>query len=154
MASTFACSQSAAVGVAAWRTTAPLVVPDETLAPQVIGGRTKAALEREKTLVLRAIKDLEFDHAMGKVSDRDFADMGARLRARAAGLIAQLDLGATYQSAIEAEIARRLGPAASQTPPPAPIVASSAARVCSACQTANDPDARFCKRCGAQVTPA
>ena len=29
----------------------------------------------EKTLVLRSIKELEFDHAMGKVSDQDFADI-------------------------------------------------------------------------------
>ena len=62
----------------------------------LVGGRTRAALEREKTLALRAIKELEFDHAMGKVSDQDFAEMGARLRARAAGLMRQLDAGASY----------------------------------------------------------
>ena len=51
----------------------------------MLGGRTRAALEREKTLSLRSIKELEFDRAMGKVSEKDFAEMGARLRARAAG---------------------------------------------------------------------
>ena len=51
----------------------------------MLGGRTRAALEREKTLVLRSIKELEFDRAMGKVSEKDFAEMSARLRARAAG---------------------------------------------------------------------
>ena len=63
----------------------PLAGSDEPAGPQIFGGRTRAALEREKTLVLRSIKDLEFDHAMGKVSEKDFAEMGARLRARAAG---------------------------------------------------------------------
>ena len=29
--------------------------------------------EREKTLTLRALKDLEFDRAMGKISEGDFA---------------------------------------------------------------------------------
>ena len=48
----------------------------------LVGGRARAALEREKTLVLRSIKELEFDHAMGKVSDEDFAEM-ARPPARA-----------------------------------------------------------------------
>ena len=62
--------------------------------PQMLGGRTRAALEREKALVLRSIKELEFDRAMGKVSEKDFVEMSARLRARAAGLMRQLDAGA------------------------------------------------------------
>ena len=43
----------------------------------MLGGRTRAALEREKALVLRSIKELEFDRAMGKVSEKDFAEMSA-----------------------------------------------------------------------------
>ena len=43
----------------------------------------RAALEREKALVLRSIKELEFDRAMGKVSPKDFDEMAGRLRARA-----------------------------------------------------------------------
>jgi hypothetical protein len=31
--------------------------------------------------VLRSIKELEFDRAMGKMSEKDFAEMSARLRA-------------------------------------------------------------------------
>ena len=77
--------------------------------PQIFGGRTRAALEREKSLVLRSIKDLEFDHAMGKLSDNDFAEMGARLRGRAAGLLRQLDAGSGYREAIQMEIDKRLG---------------------------------------------
>jgi len=128
---------AAAVGLAALRTVMPLTskaAPDRT---QVLGGRTRAALEREKTLALRAIKELEFDRAMGKVSDRDFNEMSGRLRARAARLLRQLDAGAGYRSQIEREIERRLGKA------PAP-----AAGVCASCGTKNDADARFCKRCG------
>ncbi len=37
-------------------------------------------MEREKALVLRSIKELEFDRAMGKVSPRDFDEMSTRLR--------------------------------------------------------------------------
>src|SRR5262249_42609126 len=36
--------------------------------------RAIEVLQREKALVLRSIKELEFDHAMGKVSDADFKD--------------------------------------------------------------------------------
>ena len=48
-------------------------------------GRTRAALEREKALTLRAIKELEFDRAMGKVSERRLRrDARSAARARAA----------------------------------------------------------------------
>ena len=53
----------------------------------MIGQRTRVALEREKMLALRTIKELEFDRAMGKLSDEDFREMSGRLRARAARLM-------------------------------------------------------------------
>ena len=144
---------AAIVGIAALRTFLPLTQKSATFAPRMLGGRTRAALEREKTLVLRSIKELEFDRAMGKVSEKDFADMGARLRARATRLMRQLDAGAGYRSEIEKEITRRIGaaPAGSleqlrggskeQDPP-------YVAGTCASCGTGNDTDARFCKHCG------
>ena len=140
---------AAAVGMAAWRTLAPFTGSEEPAGPEILGGRTRAALEREKTLVLRSIKDLEFDRAMGKVSDKDFAEMSARLRARAARLIRQLDGGRSYREQIEQEIARRVGKAARP-----PAQRPTATNACGACGTENDGDARFCKRCGANVGSA
>jgi hypothetical protein len=148
---------AAAVGVAAWRMFSPLAGIDEPAGPQIFGGRTRAALEREKSLVLRSIKDLEFDHAMGKVSEKDFAEMGARLRARAAGLIRQLDSGTNYRQAIQAEIEKRVGRTLSGSPGEQPDKArptaetKSATKLCLSCCTPNDPDARFCKGCGYQL---
>jgi hypothetical protein len=154
---------AAAVGAAAWRMFAPLSTTDEPAGPQIFGGRTRAALEREKSLVLRSIKDLEFDHAMGKVSDKDFSEMGARLRARAAGLIRQLDAGTTYRQAIEAEIEKRVGKKdVGRAVPGAPVEPEKAhpidvpptearTKLCLSCCTPNDPDARFCKGCGYQL---
>jgi hypothetical protein len=148
---------AAAVGTAAWRMFSPLSGLDEPSGPQIFGGRTRAALEREKSLVLRSIKDLEFDHAMGKVSDKDFTEMGARLRARAAGLIRQLDAGTNYRHAIDAEIEKRVGrkmapaaPVATDTPKPK-ATDTPKAKLCLSCCTPNDPDARFCKGCGYQL---
>jgi len=156
---------AAAVGTAAWRMFSPLSGLDEPSGPQIFGGRTRAALEREKSLVLRSIKDLEFDHAMGKVSEKDFTEMGARLRARAAGLIRQLDAGTSYRQAIEAEVEKRVGKKAATTPPAAPAAAAPVStgttkagatdapktKLCLSCCTPNDPDARFCKGCGYQL---
>jgi hypothetical protein len=102
------------MGHTAWRTLAPLFGLQVTAATEVVGGRTRAALERDKALVLRAIRDLEFDRAMRKVSDKDFADMNARLRARAAGILKQLDSGAGYRDEIERELQKRLGSAATK----------------------------------------
>jgi hypothetical protein len=140
---------AAFVGLAAWRTMGPLAGAEMDPATQVVGGRTRAALEREKTLVLRSIKDLEFDRAMGKVSDKDFAEMSARLRTRASGLLRQLDRGSTYRDAIEHELARRLNLPNNSRQPAAPkAVAEGEACVCG---TRNDADARFCKNCGRKL---
>ena len=45
---------------------------------------------------------------MGKLSDADWQEMSGRLRARAAGLIRQLDAGAGYRDQIESDLAKRL----------------------------------------------
>jgi len=109
---------AAVVGVAAWRTLLPFTQSDHRATPAVLGGRTRAALAREKALTLRAIKDLEFDRAMGKVSASDFDEMGARLRARATRLIAQLDAGGSYREQIDQEVARRIGSRPTEPKPP------------------------------------
>jgi hypothetical protein len=143
------------VAMGAYRSLAPLVVPEAAEAPQLIVGHTRAALEREKTLVLRAIKDLEFDYAMKKVAKHDFDEMSVRLRSRAIGLMRQLDSGGGYKEAIERELAQRLGTPAS--PPSSrthPVVADVEAPAVCKCGTTNDHDARFCKACGTSLTAA
>jgi hypothetical protein len=148
------------VGLGTYRMLLPFVAPDQLLGGDVIGGRTRAALEREKALALRAIKELEFDRAMGKVAQADFDEMSGRLRARAVRLIRALDDGGGYRADIERELARRLGTrrpatAAAAAPPaaaPAPAAAATrSAPACVSCGTGNDADARFCKGCGAPL---
>ena len=142
----------ALVGLAVLRTVRPLVTKkdDRTV---MIGDRTRAALEREKLLALRALKELEFDRAMNKVSEEDFREITGRLRARALRLMHQLDAGAGYRGQIERELAKRLAAASSDPSPSAKASrpAAPAAAVCGACSTANDSDARFCKNCGAKL---
>jgi hypothetical protein len=146
---------AAGLGVAALRTFGPLFGILSADAPQLLGGRTRAALEREKALVLRSIKELEFDRAMGKVSEKDFIDMGARLRARAARLIRQLDAKTGYREQIEKEIEKRVGVArdskAGAATKPEATVAIPRTQACASCGTENDRDARFCKNCGGKL---
>ena len=99
---------AALVGLAALNALRPLVT-GETRQPEMIGSRTRVALEREKNLLLRSIKELEFDHAMGKVSASDYEEMVGRLRSRAVRLLQQLDsAGSGYRELIERELASRL----------------------------------------------
>ncbi|MGE3277266.1 MAG: zinc ribbon domain-containing protein [Vicinamibacterales bacterium] len=139
------------VGLAAYHTFLPLVGADNADGPVVLHGRTRAALDREKTLVLRSIKELEFDFAMGKVAESDFEEMRGRLRSRAVGLIRQLDAGGEYRSTIEQELTRRLGSLPTPAPAAVPAPAAGADQYCTQCGTGNDTDAKFCKRCGAKL---
>jgi hypothetical protein len=186
---------AALVGYAALRMIRPLVSPDEDRTV-MIGHRTRVALEREKLLSLRSIKELEFDRAMGRLSDEDWREMSGRLRTRAARLIRQLDAGSGYREQIERELSKRLGDANARRRPSrheddarlkplrseegagdargtnalddthiandliethdgfadTPGAPASAERVCASCETQNDPDARFCKGCGAKLS--
>lgn len=166
----------ASAGLAAagfYRMLAPLATSDASAFSEPLSERTRATLEREKALVLRSIKELEFDRAMGKVSAKDFDEMVGRLRTRAMSLIKELDEGeAGYRALIERELAARLayqkGAARNQTvsrtapalkadeqpeaPSPGDVGAVDAgAKVCSSCSTDNDHDAAFCKRCGTRL---
>ena len=141
------------VGYAVYRMVVPLMARDFTERVEMVGGRTRAALEREKTLVLRSLKELEFDRAMGKVSDLDFQEMGGRLRARARSLLKQLDVdGAAYRDLIERELAERVLRAGEVSPdagsPPVTRL------LCPTCGGSNERDARFCKHCGAALDGA
>jgi hypothetical protein len=134
------------VGLGTYRMLSALVT-DQPNTPVTIGGRTRVALEREKTLVLRSIKELEFDFAMGKIAKPDFDEMSGRLRARALGLMRQLDAGGGYRDQIDQEVKRRLEGAADGSSSAAEAVAL---QTC-ACGTPNDPDAKFCKNCGSRL---
>src|SRR4051812_29244668 len=98
---------AAGVGYGALRMLRPLVSPEEDRTVMV-GQWTRVALEREKLLTLRSIKELEFDRAMGRLSDEDWKEMSGRLRQRAARLMRQLDAGAGYRDQIEKGLAKRL----------------------------------------------
>ena len=134
------------VGLAAYHAITPLTQETFQETIVMVGSRSRAAVTREKTLVLRSLKELEFDRQMGKMSDGDFEVMSRRLRVLAIRLMKQLDGGAVdYMRHIERELQGRLSTAAAialETPSPADT------RRCGSCRTTNDSDARFCKGCG------
>lgn len=164
--------------------------------------------EEQKRAVLRALKDLEFERSVGKISEEDYVELVARYRGEAKRLLRLLDEAAQpRRERVEALVAKRLrreglagegaaatakagdeavattkpvesddadsrsaepaarsgkakkrkkarepaaveapeAPQASATP-----AAEAATRTCAECGTKNDPDAVFCKKCGAR----
>jgi hypothetical protein len=152
-------------------------------------GRRTRELEREKQLVLKAIKEVELDYQMRKIAERDYREMVERYRTRAMRLMTEIEAGDDFRALIEKELAMRLKlegakPAAE---PAAAVVSTSLAGdtrkvlvntkageekalrqrletgeraddaerpACASCGTLNDDDARFCKKCGAQLASA
>jgi len=120
---------------------APLVAPHMDLDEEPLSERLRNDLEREKALTLRSIKELEFDRAMGKLSQPDFEQMAGRLRARAMGIMKQLDAGVSDD---QVPVSRNRDPK----------TAAPSAPVRCACGVSNDHDAKFCKSCGIKLGKA
>lgn len=62
----------------------------------------RIALEEERDRALAALKELEFDHRTGKVSDEDYRALVGPLRRRAAELLRALDPAKQQQERVHA----------------------------------------------------
>lgn len=97
-----------------WKTGASAVAANEEDAGEADWGRPigpRGELEREKRTLLKAIKEAEFDHLMGKLSDADAEKMIQNYRARAIQVIRELEepgMRGTIRDAIEREVRVRL----------------------------------------------
>jgi hypothetical protein len=115
-----------------------------------------SALSERKRRVLRALKDLESEHAIGKIDDADYDLIASRYRDDAKSVMREIDeevapLRAEAERIAEEYVATRgRGPKVSAAPP---SPAKNAERVvCVACATSNEPDATFCKQCGRSLS--
>ena len=77
----------------------PILRRDRTYAPDQTDGLAMVQdLRAEKDTILRAIKDLEFDLASGKLSNEDYGAMRSKYEARAMDIIQDLD---TQEAALQ-----------------------------------------------------
>ncbi|PCC72637.1 hypothetical protein SAMN02745121_01751 [Nannocystis exedens] len=138
-----------------------------------VGHFSQSELREEKRRLLRAIKELEFDHGMGKLSTADFEAVIGTYRVRAIEVMRALDGGGDLHPELQkvlAELDRKAQPAAASTPASEPVEAPKPApgppapapnmteisapdldrtsRICANCVGNNDNDAKFCKHCG------
>jgi hypothetical protein len=146
---------------------APLPGDLEALAGQRHGVDARAEHKRR---VLRSLKDLESEHALGKIDDADYEAFVTRYRQEAKVVMRDMDLQVAPVRAEAERIAREYlarqriigaGPTATTGLPitsPAAVVASrslgSERPTCAGCETSNEPDAAYCKRCGSTMKRA
>jgi hypothetical protein len=120
-----------------------------------------------KRRVLRALKDLELEHSVGKIDDEDFAEMRARYREQAKEIFREMDveiepLRPKAEALVRAHLEKKGLLADKPAPGAEPSrdgkrairdTAEASGRVaCPACGTGNEPDAAFCKKCRARVS--
>jgi hypothetical protein len=136
-------------GLTLYRVIDPLLRPEEAARAEAARAPVRLReLEREKQLVLKAIREIEHDYQMRRINDADYKAMSERYRSRALRLMRDIDAGDDFGSLIEQELKSRLAAVES-----APKATSSTA-ACSDCGTVNDTDARFCKKCGKAMPAA
>ncbi len=69
----------------------------------------RLGLLTEKENLLQEIRDIAFEHDAGKLSDADYNEINAKLRAQARHVLHELDVGAgPFRDEAEALIAERL----------------------------------------------
>lgn len=111
-------------------------------------------LHERKRRALRALKDLEHEHAVGKIDSADYAQLAEIYRNEAKDILRELDAEIDplrlRAEKLVAEHMRRRGVSAGQVvhAPPPEDEAEDDRRTCPKCETSNEPDAAFCKKCG------
>jgi hypothetical protein len=137
------------------------------------------AAEEQKRAVLRALKDVEFERSVGKISEDDYQTLVAKYRGEAKRLLRSIDEDSQperdrVESLVTARLRREgLGAEELDAPDEAPDAAPKAEKpakkkagkpakskgpaagpavrvACAGCGTKNDADAVFCKKCGAR----
>ncbi|HXM38828.1 MAG TPA: zinc ribbon domain-containing protein [Gemmatimonadales bacterium] len=115
--------------------------PDDDMSPQ--------------TVALRALKEIEFDRATGKLSDADYAALKAKYTEEA---LAVLRGTPRPKSAPRSPLPAPACPTDGPRPEPDAVFCSACGRrlgtapaYCARCGTALEKDSRYCDRCGARV---
>jgi len=105
-------------------------------------------LREERHRLLRAIKELDFDYEMGKLSDADHRSVRLSYENRAIDVMRALGGDPPLHPDLRAVLDGT--PTAGDHEEPAPGPAGGEAGACGACGKASDSDATFCKHCGAR----
>jgi len=127
-------------------------------------GAALGALEERKRAAVQALRDLEFERSIGRLGEEDHRALEARYREEARAAMRAIDEGigpwrtraeAMLAEAEAAELAATTDAAKPDAAKPDAAKSKTKATAapateagCPKCQTLNDEDAVFCKRCG------
>lgn len=118
-------------------------------------------LHAQRDAIYQAIRELRFDHQVGKVSETDFAAFDAQLRGQAARVLQQIDelrqaeADPALDASLEAEIAslRQVNGSRPARPASQPVPAGQAGpNFCPQCGQRLQAGDRFCGKCGAALS--
>jgi hypothetical protein len=149
------------IGIAAVAIAWPLVQERNGMPEYAIGGATATVedplveLTARRDSVYQALRELRFDHQVGKVSEADYKVFDTQLKGQAVTVLKEIDglkkaeADPNLDTQIEAEIAALrsnvqapLGVSAAETGPVAPV------NFCPKCGAKVKPGDRFCGKCG------
>ena len=124
------------------------------------------ALSARRTMLVRALKDLENERDLGKLEDSDFDQLSSTYRAELKDVLRRIDATLEPHRVKAEAIARahlaKVGLAEapstgdvsaeeSVTAPPEATAAAAERRACPKCKASNEPDAKFCKECATSL---
>jgi hypothetical protein len=131
------------------------------------------ALASRRKMLLRALKDLENERAIGKMEEEDFQQISSTYRNELKTVLKRIDDSLAPHRAKAEEAARtylakaglerraakltedETAPKKTDRTEESSVEASNAARVaCPSCGESNEPDAKFCKECATKLTKA
>lgn len=121
-----------------------------------------ADLYARRDALYASIKELEFDHRVGKIGAEDYERFSARLKQEAADVLRQIEEVKAAQRSVrerlEAQVRAMMGPTRAPKPAPAGTATAGPAatvagepRYCTQCGHPLVSGARFCSQCGAPV---
>jgi len=144
----------AAVLAASWQSLrAAFGVAGAGVLRATLGSVERTVLEDEKSALLRSIKDLQFEHDIGKISEQDFAPLDKSLRQRAREILRLLDEDILpHRAEAERVVREHLQKEMGSTPYRDQARDVETAR-CPGCNTLNDMDADWCKSCATRLGP-
>lgn len=114
--------------------------------------------QEQKAFLLRALQDLDFERSVGKIDDEDYEELRDHYRSRARQALKSTSRDGLGLDEAEKEVRAYLRQR--RTAPPSKRQLDDLEGIdeapkdtcaCASCGTVNDPDARFCKRCGERI---
>ena len=91
------------------------------------------------------LKELEFDHQSGLLTDDDYHDLETRYKGKAISILKDMEdtkKGDKAEDKVEGEIEKQVRELRQS---------KSKGQFCSQCGTKHSPDAHFCPQCGAKL---